>query len=202
VTRALAHRLRDNRGFTLVEMLTSMVILGLLFAVFATVMSTTITQGTQEQTMTELQTQARSSMEQLARELRQAYSGDGSWPIQTVSAGTQTIRFVSPDKLQPFHLRTIEWRLSSGNLDRRSVTSTDTDGAPWTYPTPITSAAWITQARSIKNTNVFQFLDANDAATTTAANVRKVKITLDVATTGQGSRIYRYQTSAHPRVTP
>jgi prepilin-type N-terminal cleavage/methylation domain-containing protein len=199
--RALFHRFRDERGFTLVEMLTSMIVLGILFAVFATVMSTTITQGTQEQAATELQTEARAAMERFAQELRQAHSGDGSWPIQIVNAGTQTIRFVSPDRLQPFHLRQIEWRLSSGALQRRAVTSSDTDGAPWTYPTPITSASWSTEARAVRNMTVFQFLDAADAPTTTPANVRKVTITLQVSTQGQSARVYTFETSATPRVT-
>jgi prepilin-type N-terminal cleavage/methylation domain-containing protein len=200
--RALLHRLRDERGFTLVEMLTSMAVLGILFAVFATVMSTTITHGTQEQAITELQTEARAAIERFAQEVRQAHSGDGSWPIQSVNSGTQTIRFLSADRLEPFHLRQIEWRLSSGALQRRAVTSTDTDGAPWTYPTPITSATWVTQVRAVRNTTVFAFLDASDVATATAANVRKVRITVDVSTTGKAARIYRYQTSATPRVTP
>lgn len=199
--RALVHRLHAEHGFTLVEMLTSMVVVGILFAVFSSVMTTTITQSTQEQTAVALQTEARAAMERFAQEVRQAHSGDGTWPIQNVTSGTNTIVFVSPDRLEPFHLRQIEWRLSGGDLERRSVTSTDTDGAPWTYATPLSSAAWTTEARSIGNTTIFEFLDAADVPTTNAATVRKVRITLQLSTTGQAGRVYTYQTSATPRVT-
>jgi prepilin-type N-terminal cleavage/methylation domain-containing protein len=199
VTSALLHRLRDERGFTLTEMLASMAVLGILFAVFATVMTTTITQGTQEQDATALQTEARAAIERFAQELRQAYSGDTAWPIQSLTCATQCIQFLSPDRLQPFHLRQIQWRLSSGQLQRRAVTSTDTDGAPWSLPA-IAAAAWTTEVRSIKNTTIFQFLDASDVATGTPANVRKVTITLDVATAGKSSRVYTYRTSITPRV--
>jgi prepilin-type N-terminal cleavage/methylation domain-containing protein len=199
VTRSVLRRLRDERGFTLTEMLASMAVLGILFAVFATVMSTTITHGTQEQETAALQQEARSAMERFAQELRQAYTGTTTWPILAI--GTNTIRFQSPDRLQPFHLREIEWRLSGGNLQRRSITSTDTDGSPWAWPGGgIAAASWITQARSIRNASIFQFLDANNNSTGTLANVRKVTITLDVATVGQATRVFTYQTSVKPRV--
>lgn len=199
MTRVLTHRLRDQRGFTLSEMLASMAVLGLLFAAFATVMSTTITQGTQEQEIVALQTQARAAIERFAQELRQAHSGDPTWPIQVVA--TNSIRFLSPNRLQPFQLRQIEWRLSGGELQRRAVTSTDTDGAPWSLPS-ISGAAWTTEATSIRNTSVFEFFDGSEppAATTVAANVRKVTITLEVSTTGNSARRYTYQTSITPRV--
>jgi prepilin-type N-terminal cleavage/methylation domain-containing protein len=198
--RALAQRLRDERGFTLIEMLTSIAVLGLLFAMFATVLSTTITQGTQEQETTVLQAEARAAIERFAQELRQSYSDDGTWPIQSVSTATNTIRFLSPDRLQPFHLRQIEWRLSGGELQRRSVTSTDTDGDPWVFPTALTAVAWTTEAGSIRNATVFQFLDESGAATSTADDVRKVTITLDVSTVGQAGRVSTYETSVTPRV--
>lgn len=203
MTPALANRLLEERGFTLTEMLASMAVLGVLFAVFATVISMTITQGTQEQEATVLQSEARAALERFAQEVRQANTGvDGQWPIASVSTATNTIRFFSPDRLQPYHMREIEWRLSSGQLQRRSVTSTDTDGSPWVYPTALSAVAWTTQARSIRNATIFQFLDANDVATATPANVRKVTITLQISTVGKAGRTSTYQTSVKPRVTP
>lgn len=201
MTRRLVTRLRDPRGFTLTEMLASMAVLGVLFALFATVMTTTITQSTQEQESTVLQTEARAAIERFASELRTAYSGvDGSWPVEAVS-GT-TIRFLAPERLSPFKLQRIEYQLSGGELQRRFVTTSDTDGDPWVWPTAITSAAWATQARSIRNAAVFQTFDETGAVTTTPADVRKVTITLDVSTTGQQARKSTFKTTVIPRMTP
>ena len=67
----------------------------------------------------------------MARELRQAYTGDTTYPIQTATA--TTLQFLSPDRATPFHNRHIAYRLASGGqIDRAMTTSTDTDGAPWT----------------------------------------------------------------------
>lgn len=197
----LRRRLREPAGFALPEMLTSIAVLGILFAVFAGVMSTTITHSTREETAALLQAESRAAMERFASELRQAYSGDGTWPIQNVNPTTNTILFLSPDRREPFHLRQIEWRLSSGSLQRRSVTSTDTDGPPWALPS-IGGATWTTEVRSVQNTTVFQFLDGAEpaAATTVADNVRRVVVTVVIATTGHGSRTYTYTTSVTPRV--
>lgn len=201
MTRRLVTLLRDPRGFTLTEMLASMAVLGVMFALFATVMTSTITQGTQEQETTVLQTEARAAVERFASELRTAYSGvDGTWPIEAVSA--TTIRFLAPERLSPFKLQRVEWQLTGGKLQRRFVTTSDTDGDPWVWPTPITSAAWITQARSIRNVSIFQAFDEAGTATTTPADVRKVTITLDVSTTGRQSRKSTFQTTVTPRVTP
>jgi prepilin-type N-terminal cleavage/methylation domain-containing protein len=201
VSRTLATLLRDPRGFTLTEMLASMAVLGVLFALFASVMTQTITQSTQEQESTVLQTEARAAVERFASELRTAYSGvDGTWPIEAVSA--TTIRFLSPERLSPFKLQRIEWQLTGGKLQRRYVTTSDTDGDPWVWPSAITSATWITQARSIRNASILQAFDESGAATTTPANVRKVTITLEVSTTGRQSRKSTFQTTVIPRVTP
>lgn len=198
----LRRRLREPAGYSVPEMLVSVAVLSIFFALFATVMSTTMTQSSQEQAATVLQSDARAAMERFARELRQAHSGDGTWPIQSVTPATNTILFLSPDRLAPFHLRQIEWRLSSGELQRRSITSTDTNGPPWVWPGEITAAAWATEARSIRNTTIFQFLDGAEpaAATTVPANVRRVVITLEVSSARQANRKFTYTTSVTPRV--
>lgn len=201
MTRRLVTRLRDPRGFTLTEMLASMAVLGVLFALFSAVMTSTITQSTQEQESTILQTEARAAIERFASELRMAYSGvEGTWPVEAVSA--TTIRFLSPQRVSPFKLQRVEWQLSGGKLQRRFVTTSDTDGDPWVWPSAISTATWNTQARSIRNTSIFQSFDESGAATTTAANVRKVTITLDVSTTGRQSRRSTFKTTVIPRVTP
>jgi prepilin-type N-terminal cleavage/methylation domain-containing protein len=201
VSRVVRHLVRDERGFTLTEMMAVIAILGILLAGFMTFITTTITTSTQEQQMTALQTEARAAVEQFASELRTAYAGvDGTWPIEAI--GATSIRFTTPQRITPFRLQRIEWQVAAGDLQRRFVSTSDTDGAPWVWPTAITNATWATRARSIRNAVVFEGLDETGAATTTAANVRTVRITLDVSTVGQSSRTFRFQTSVTPRVSP
>lgn len=190
---------------SLIEVLTAMAILGIVLAAFAGILSTSLTQSAQEQEMTAIQSEARASMEQFARDLRQVYSGvDGTWPIESISS--TSIQFTSPERLTPFHLQRIQWALNGTSFQRRFVTTSNTTTAPWTWPTAVTSAAWDTRARSVRNTTtaVFTGYQADGVTqTTVAANVRIVQITLEVSTSGgQTNRKFTFTTRITPRVTP
>jgi prepilin-type N-terminal cleavage/methylation domain-containing protein len=199
----LQHLRGDERGFTLTEMITAMAILGLVVGAFATILSSTAKHSTQEQEMGVIQAEARASVDEFARDLRQAYTGvDGSWPIEAISS--TSIRFQSPQRLTPFKLQRIEWQLNGTDLQRRFVTTSDTDGDPWVWPTSITNASWATRARSVRNTStaVFRGFKADGiTATTVPSEVRVVKITLELATTGQPARRYTLTTRVTPRLT-
>jgi prepilin-type N-terminal cleavage/methylation domain-containing protein len=196
--------LRRENGFTLTEMITTMAILGIVIAAFATILSSTTRHSTQEQEMGAIQAEARASVEEFSRDLRQAYTGvAGSWPIEAISS--TSIRFQSPQRLTPFKLQRIEWQLNGTSLQRRFVTTSDTDGDPWVWPTSITSAAWSTRTRSVRNTStaVFRGFKADGTtATTVPSEVRVVQITLQLATTGQPGRTYTLTTRVTPRLTP
>ena len=191
-------------GFTLVELMVTMAILGIVVGAFVAILSTTVTQSAHEQEFTAIQTETRASVEQFARDLRSAYSGvDGSWPIEAISS--TSITFLSPQRLTPFRLQRVQWQLNGTNFQRRFVTTSDTDGDPWVWPTAITSAAWDTRARSIRNTSTAVFTGYEEdgtTVTTVPADVRVVKITLEAATTGQPSRKSTYTTRITPRLTP
>ena len=115
---------------TLSEMLVVLAIMGIILAALAGVLSMSITQSSQIQEQSILQTEVRDAVDTMARELRQAYTGDSTYPIET--ATSTTLQFLSPDKAVPFHNRRIAYRLAGGQIDRAMTTSTDTDGAPWT----------------------------------------------------------------------
>ena len=130
-------------------------------------------------------------VDRLAEDLRQAYSGaDGISPIESASA-TQ-IQFLSPDRQTavppaPARLPGVGYQLRA-----RGATSTDTDGEPWDIPA---LGEWNAQFGSVVSTNVFTYLDANGAATVTAAQVQTVVIQVTVATKTSRNRQFTYKTS-------
>jgi prepilin-type N-terminal cleavage/methylation domain-containing protein len=205
MTRALRRLRRDEGGFSLVELLATMAVLGIILAVFATVISTAVTQSTQEQEFGTIQAESRAALEQFARDLRQAYTGvDDTWPIEAIS--NTSITFLSPQSQRgtTFRLQRVQWQLNGTSLQRRFVTTSNT-APPWIWPTAITSAAWDTRARSVRNTStaVFRgFEDDGTTATLVAADVRFVQITLQASTVGQVSRKSTFTTRVSPRMTP
>ena len=188
--RRLPGKAAGEGGYTLIEMLVSMIFIGMLFAAFSLVLTSTLHHNDEVTAESTAKTELRTSIDGLANELRQAYSGDTTSPIESVS-GTQ-ITFLSPDRATPFHLRRISYRLSSGSFQRAIAISTDTDGAPWTIPA---LGAWATQVKSVVNGTVFTYLDASGAVTATPASVRTVNVTLTVSTTTSQGRQFTYSTS-------
>lgn len=198
MNRALHLRLRQEAGFTLSEMLVVLAILGILMAAFTGLLSTTVRHSTEIQEQDVTQTEVRAAVDRLAAEFRQAYSGDSATAPIEAATGT-TLQFLSPDRAQPFHLRRIAYRLSAGALERATATSTDTDGFPWVFPA---LGAYAPVLGSIRNAALFTFLDASNAPTTVAANVRTVTIAVTVATKAAPSRQYTYGTSVTVRSEP
>jgi len=186
-----ARRAGREGGFTLVELLIAMGLIGVIFALFSVVVSSTLRHGGQVEEQTVLQHEVRGTVERLAQDLRQAYSGvDDSSPIESISA-TQ-IQFLSPDRQQPFHLRRLAYRASGTSFQSARAISTDTDGAPWEIPA---LGSWDTQFGSLVGTNVFTYLDENGVVTADPAQVRTVVIEVTVATSISPNRQYTYKTS-------
>lgn len=191
----LAVPLRRESGFTLIEMLSAMAVLGLLAAAVSVALSSMIRHSDEVEDRTALQGEVRFTLDRLAVDLRQAYSGvDGVSPIEAVSSTGLT--FLSPDRAEPFHLRRISYRLSGGAIERATATSTDTDGAPWSIPA---LGSWVKQVESVTNAAPFSYFDANGAATTNPAEVATVTIDLVVATNSSPTRTLRYSTSVTVR---
>lgn len=193
--RALRSARRED-GFTVIELLVAMSMLGAMFGAFAIVMGSTIRIGGEVQEGSVLQTEARSAMNQIAGELRQTYTGDTTVPLESIS-GT-AIQFLSADRQSPFHVRRIGYQLTGGQLNRRFATSTDTDGPPWSIGT---LSAWGRVLGSVVNSTVFTYFDASGNATAVPANVRTITVTLTVATKTTPSRQFTYKTSVTPRGT-
>ena len=131
MTRAVLHRLRDDRGVTLPEMLVVIVFMGLLAAAFSMTLASTIRQSTEIQNQSTLQTDVRAALDPMTRELRQAYSVTASSPVESIAAsGTPQITFTTPDRACTgssclFRLRRVSYRLTGGTLQRATYVSTN-----------------------------------------------------------------------------
>jgi type II secretory pathway pseudopilin PulG len=206
--RRLACLLRRQGGHTLPELISVMAMMGVLAAAFAAVFGSAITHSGEISKQSDVQTTVRGAFDPMVREIRQAYSGTTTSPIETVTpTGTPLITFTTPDKDCTgagcaFHLRRVSYRLSGGNFQRAAYTSTDNDGPPWTWPSGSPPSTWVTLVSGITNTTPFTFLDETGTSTTTAANVRTVKVSIIVKTlTGGASRATTYEVTASLRTT-
>ena len=186
---------RGQSGFTLTEMLVAMIFIGVLFAVFATVVSSTIRHNDEIEEQTVLQAESRAAIDQIAQDLRAAYTGDDTVaPIESLSA-TQ-VTFLSANRTTPMHLRRVSYRLSGGTLQRRQAISSDTDGAPWVIPA---LPSWETRVQRVVNSTVFTYYDEDGVVTNVPANVATVGITVKVATATSSTRQFTYQSSVSLR---
>jgi prepilin-type N-terminal cleavage/methylation domain-containing protein len=176
MTRRIAF-LRSERGFTMVELLATMAVMSVVLTVFAQVLITTSHTSSRVEEQSALQNEVRASVTRLTTDFRQATNTNGTSPVESLS-GT-TVTFDSPDRMTPFHLRRISYRLVGGTFQRSETTSTDTDGWPWLWP--VTPGPWIQEVGSVTNAAAFAFLDANGVATTDPNAVRSLRISLTVA---------------------
>ena len=201
VKRTLERFANDRRGFTLVEMLVGMAILGIVLASMAALLSAIYNTGTQTVEAGTLQDEARAAVDTLVTDLRQGYTGDPSVPVIASFSGT-SITFYSPDRQQPFHLRKIAYQMSGSTLQRASVTSTDTDGAPWLGLT--TLGGYTNVASSIVanpgGTPLFSYVKSDGVTTATAAkDIDRVIVTVTVKQPGSRNQASTYQSSADIR---
>jgi prepilin-type N-terminal cleavage/methylation domain-containing protein len=168
---------RDERGFTLPEVLVTMVLMGILAGAFGQMLISTSKTSNRVEEQAALQGEVRASIDRLTTDFRQATTMTTTSPVEAASATALT--FDSPDRGTPFHLRRIAYQIVNGQLQRSTTVSTDTDGAPWVWPA--TPGPWITEVGSITNPSPFTFYDTNGAVTTSAAAVRSLRITMNVA---------------------
>jgi prepilin-type N-terminal cleavage/methylation domain-containing protein len=192
----------DERGFTLIEVLSAMGVFGIVLATFAMVMSSAIRHSGEVEQQSNQQLEARTAITTMSQDLRQVYDGDGdpaTSPIQSMFANQ--ITFLSPDRQLPFHLRRITYRLQGTNLERATLVSTDTDGHPWSGIAAAPSQ-YKRVVRDVANTGlqpVFRYLDESGAVTATPANVSTIELQVVVATKTSPTQKYTYKSSVTVR---
>lgn len=141
------------------------------------------------------QSETRLVLDDVTRELRQAYYGEGSTPVIASMSATE-LTFYSPDRSTPVRLRKISYRLTGSNLERSETVSSDNDGAPWTFGT---TGAYRVVLDDIASTSIFSYLDANAATTATVADVRTVVVALQVGKSLPQPGPLSYRLSIHLR---
>jgi prepilin-type N-terminal cleavage/methylation domain-containing protein len=189
----------EQRGFTIVEMLSAMAVFGIVLGTFSMVLSSSIRHSGEVEQQTNLQVEARSAITTVAQDLRQVYDGDANVATSPILSMTGTqLTFYSPDRLAPFHMRRVTYRLNAGKFEKAFLTSSDTDGSPWigvsTNPT-----AFRTVVRDVVNATVFTYKKADGTPATTPLDVKTIDVSFVVATKTTPSRQYTYESSVTVR---
>jgi type II secretory pathway component PulJ len=180
-------------GFTMIELLASMFILttGVLVA-WSAIMTSTVKSAGRARQLADLQTEVRFAVNALAADLRQAQCKDTTTNPVSTSNSTQ-VTFWSPDRLTPYHLRQVSYRLSSGSLQRQIATSTNTGGPPWTMGP---AGGWSTLVSGITSTSIFTYKTAANQTTTTPSQVASANVSLVLGPpAGLGGASATYQTN-------
>ena len=150
ILRRVRSRAAHEGGFTVIEMLVTMLIIGIVFAAFGLVISTTVTHSALITNESVTQHQVRTALNQMTEDLREASAASSSSTSPFVTAAGSmsptTITFYAPDQTysvanpDAYHLREISYQLSSGNFQRASAVSSNTSdnpngtSFPWTIP--------------------------------------------------------------------
>jgi prepilin-type N-terminal cleavage/methylation domain-containing protein len=183
-------------GFTIVELLVAMAVIGIVLGPLASMLTTVSWSSNITMNQDALLTEARSAVEVIVTDVREAYTSSSSVPAIVSMNGTQ-LTFYAPDGLQPFHLMEISYQLTGKNLQRAFATSTNTGGPPWTIPA---LGGWSTVIGSVSNSTIFTYQDANGNATTDVTKVSRVLVTLTISPS-DGGPATTYQDSATIRGT-
>lgn len=101
-----------SSGFSLIEMIIIIVILGIISSIFAKVLGQQLKGSLLSAELSELTPQARLPMERLARELRNAQDGQ----VQVTSSTSISFKMLGSNPIP-----TIEYRLNGTNLERKST---------------------------------------------------------------------------------
>ena len=197
--RLYSKRVRDEDGFTLMELLVAMFILVIgVSVVWSQLMTTTVRTSARVQELSTLQTEVRAVVNRLASDLRGAQCNATTTPATpaiTTATGTQ-VTFYSPDRAAPYyHLQQISYQLTNGELDRRFATSANTSstGPPWTWGS---WNGWVKQFGWVTNAAPFTYADASGLSTSDPSAVASMHVMLTVAPhPGLGGGSVTYQTN-------
>lgn len=201
--RSITQRLRrEDSGFTLIELTTTMAVFGIFLAAVALVLGGAIRNSSAVEDQASSQAETRPAVDALAGELRQGYSDSTlpNYPYAIQTWNGTTLTFYTPDRQSPYHMLLVSYRLSGGQLQRAVATSTNTASGPWSGVAAADLSAYRTLARSVTNSTLFTYWQ-NDGTTaaTTLANLAFVRITVTVSPRGSQGRTSSYIVNASLR---
>jgi prepilin-type N-terminal cleavage/methylation domain-containing protein len=210
---------KNEYGFTLIEMIVVMVLLGITIPMCATTMSAVINRTTRVQTQNIDTTEARAALNLFVSDFQTASYGDTT-TTPVISYLASSITFYSPDRMSPYHMRRVKYWVQGTSLMRQVTTSTNTSttGPPWSGIGSDTGPIF-TLVTGISNTaSIFQYCGQNTAemalantnptstdlitwactAPTSAATLNTIVANIDFASTAT-TEPYRYGTVATMR---
>jgi MSHA biogenesis protein MshO len=163
--------MKNSSGFTLIEMVIVIVLVGILATIAATIIMQGVRAYSDEQSRSDAHYQARLAVERMSREIRLIR---GNADISVMN-GT-LLRFTDINGSQ------MGFRLNGGNIER----------------TEDNAVSWQTLATNITGTggNIFTYLDDNGATTAASTSLWLVQIQF-IAT--QGTESIDIRTTVHPR---
>jgi prepilin-type N-terminal cleavage/methylation domain-containing protein len=163
----LRSRLRDQRGFTLVELVVAMPIMLVVMGGLVLMLTTVVHWGSQTQETTTLQLEARATMNRLETEIRGAFIGQpNSYPFAGTTATTITVdtpdeAVANPSTGASFHLNQVSYRISGGNLQRQFATTSNTYpgsvSSGWTWGTVSGWSTVVGSGASVTNSDIFTY---------------------------------------------
>jgi prepilin-type N-terminal cleavage/methylation domain-containing protein len=195
-------------GFTLVELLMVVVIIGITLAVFETTMQDVVIRSSQISGQDSLQTEVRAGLNLFVTDLRDATYGNTTTPI--ISTSPTSIEFYSPSRTTPVFIRDIKYYISGNSLMRQETDSTNTNGPPWTMGTAgpvqklfgsISNASQIFQycstttrdmAVSPTNPTTPDLITWNCTAAKNVGDVKSVVVKVQVSTGNANSDLFTY----------
>jgi Tfp pilus assembly protein PilW len=186
----MRRRFTDERGFSIVEVTVGGALLLLVSLVVLQLFDASVERAAGIEDRSQRLASVRVGVDELVRDLRQAWTGDPATP--PISAvGATSITFFTPDRSTPVRLRRVSYRVSSGRLERSVTWSTNTGTAPWTFGT---TGPWVPVVDAVRPGGVFVAVDEAGVPTTNPALARRIDVTFDVPGSRGGSD-HDYRTS-------
>lgn len=167
-------RARDT-GFTLVELLVSMTLLGVLSAITTAGIASAFKATRQDATRAFNAAALDTELQRIAREARVAD------PAQVVTASDMVVDVYRPDPSGLVRCQRLEWRMSGTTLQQRTLIWSS--AVCPTYPsigTPTTNTGYVARLSGITTASPFSYRDNAGSVLTspTAATVRQVVVTV------------------------
>lgn len=173
----------------MIELIVAMVIVILVFGAFSYLISSAINDSSAITNDSVLQTEARSTLDELTDEVREAYpltsTATSPFVVSGSTMSSSSLAFYSPARTYSssaptaFNLEEFSYQLSGGNLQRAVAISTNAETptqAGWTMPA---LGSYVTEVTNVTGLT-FTYDNSSGAATTNPASVSTVNVSLTV----------------------